>query len=159
MHANTLGMLFKRKSNNLNLIRLLAAFSVIYGHASAITGHGPADIFLQVVGFKFIGGVAVDAFFVISGFLITASAASNNGIKYYLASRVLRIYPALIVCVSVTVLVVGPLLTTSSSYWSVSETWSYFGRTVRLPALFTTFPVCSRIILIMRSMVPSGRYT
>lgn len=140
MHANTLGVLFKRESNNLNLIRLLAAFSVIYGHASAITGHGPADIFLQVVGFKFIGGVAVDAFFVISGFLITASAASNNGIKYYLASRVLRIYPALIVCVSVTVLVVGPLLTTSSSYWSVSETWSYFWKNSSLASTVYNLP-------------------
>ncbi|WP_334180949.1 acyltransferase [Pseudomonas nitroreducens] len=132
MHARSLGQLFESERNNLNLIRLLAAFSVIYGHASAITGHGPADIFLQYIGFKFIGGVAVDVFFVVSGFLITASAASHGGIKYYLASRVLRIYPALIVCICFTVLIAGPLLTTSSAYWVSAETWAYFWKNITL---------------------------
>ena len=72
-------------------MRLIAALAVIYGHASAVTGKGPADIFLQWVGYKFIGGVAVDVFFVISGYLITQSALSKNGLIYYCASRILRI--------------------------------------------------------------------
>jgi len=132
MHARSLGQLFQTESNNLNLIRLLAAFSVIYGHASAITGNGPPDIFLQYIGFKFIGGVAVDAFFVISGFLITASAASHGGMKYYFASRVLRIYPALTVCICFTVFFVGPLLTTSTTYWTSPATWDYFWKNITL---------------------------
>lgn len=121
-----LGGLFNGRENNMNLMRLVAAFAVIYGHASAITGHGPADIFLQMVGFKFIGGVAVDVFFVLSGFLICASAMSANGLKYYFTSRLLRIYPALFVCVSLSVLVIGPLLTVSDVYWSDPQTWAYF---------------------------------
>jgi peptidoglycan/LPS O-acetylase OafA/YrhL len=125
MINNSLGETFKTSSNNFNLIRLLAAFSVIYGHANAITGKGPGDIFVQLVGFKFIGGVAVDVFFVISGFLITASALGSQGLRYYIVSRALRIYPALIVCVIFTVFVVGVAFTTTDNYLTMKQTWSY----------------------------------
>lgn len=121
----SLGAQYAAGPNNFNLIRVLAALAVIYGHASAVTGHGPPDWFLEYVGYKFIGGVAVDVFFVISGFLVTASAMSSRGLRYYVVSRVLRIYPALIVCVLLLVLVLGPALTTAPNYWS-AQTWSYF---------------------------------
>jgi len=126
MSPLSLGECFRQKRNSLNLIRLLAALAVIYGHASAVTGKGPGDLFLQVVSYKFIGGVAVDVFFVISGFLITASAMSRHGLVYYSMSRLLRIYPALIVCVTITVFILGPSLSTSEDYWQSSETWQYF---------------------------------
>lgn len=77
--GTTLGFMFNKHSNNFNIMRLIAAFAVIYGHAGAVTGKGPPDIFLQLIGFKFIGGVAVDVFFVISGYLITASIFKKNG--------------------------------------------------------------------------------
>lgn len=108
---------------------LLALFT---GTPTQLPVMGLLIFFLQLVGFKFIGGVAVDAFFVISGFLITASAASNKGLKYYLASRVLRIYPALIVCICLTVFIIGSLLTSASAYWSSSETWTYFWKNITL---------------------------
>jgi len=59
------------RGNNFNLIRLIAALFVIYGHTAAVTGNGPNDIYLQYVGNKFIGGLAVDIFFIISGFFIS----------------------------------------------------------------------------------------
>lgn len=125
MSALSLGEFFREKGNNLNLIRLLAAFAVIYGHASAITGRGPNDIFLELVGYKFIGGVAVDVFFVISGYLITQSAMSNNGLVYYSVSRVLRIYPALIVCIFLSVFVLGVVFTSDPEYVQSAQTWNY----------------------------------
>lgn len=126
MSENTLGALFNTRQNSLNIMRLFAALAVIYGHASAVTGRGPSDIFLQFVGYKFIGGVAVDVFFVISGFLITASAMSGKGFRYFVASRLLRIYPALVVCVLLLVFLLGPLLTVSSDYLQSPQTWKYF---------------------------------
>ena len=39
------------------------------------------------------------------GFLVTASALSGKGLIYYVASRALRIYPALLACIALTVLV------------------------------------------------------
>jgi len=141
---NTIEYLLNKKSNNFNLIRLLAAISVIYGHTSAITGHGPADLFLQYVGFKFIGGVAVDIFFVISGFFITSSFVNAKNYKYFLVSRILRIYPALIVCILLTVFIVGPLLTESTEYFTNKQTWEYlylnssaYSTVYHLPGVFT----------------------
>lgn len=59
------------------------------------------------------------------GFFITASANSGLGWAHYLYSRLLRIYPALFVCVTLTVLVIGPTLTTDNYYWS-EPTFNYF---------------------------------
>jgi peptidoglycan/LPS O-acetylase OafA/YrhL len=126
MNENTLGMAFDARNNSMNIIRLIAALAVIYGHASAVTGHGPGDIFLQFFGYKFIGGVAVDIFFLLSGFLVTGSAMSGKGICYFFASRVLRVYPGLIFCMLLSVFLLGPSLTASDEYWHLPETWRYF---------------------------------
>ena len=143
MKNNSIGFLLKNKSNNFNLLRLFAAILVIYGHTSAVTGRGPADIFLQIVGFKFIGGVSVDVFFVISGFFITSSAVNAPTFRYYLGARALRIYPALITLMVLTVFILGPIFTTSEQYWSSEETWKYFfvngsarGVVYNLPGVF-----------------------
>ena len=121
----TLGARFASQANNFNLIRLVAALMVIYGHAGAITGHGPPDAFLEYFQYRFIGYAAVDIFFVTSGFLVTASALSGRPLSYFIASRTLRIYPALIVCVCLLVFVLGPLVSDAPRYWN-RQTWSFF---------------------------------
>lgn len=111
--------------NNFNLMRLVAAWMVIYGHASAITGIPFTDAFGWATRLRGAGAVAVDLFFVVSGFLIAASLERND-VRGYLVSRGLRILPALAVCVALTTFVLGPLLTTAADYWSQPETWGYF---------------------------------
>ncbi|MFT3761085.1 MAG: acyltransferase [Pseudoxanthomonas sp.] len=118
------GSAFLEKRNNFHLIRLLAALAVIYGHAYAVTAAPGGDLFLRWVGFKFIGGVAVDVFFVISGFLITASLERNTAISYIWA-RCLRILPALLVAVTLCV-ILGAILTTEPGYWINPQTWRYW---------------------------------
>ena len=85
--------------NNFNLLRLFAAWLVIYGHAWAITGSSGSDLVTRLTQFKFAGGVAVDVFFFISGLLIAASL-QRNSVRAYLTSRALRILPALVVLLS-----------------------------------------------------------
>ena len=92
--------------NNFNLIRLVAAWLVIYGHAWAITASPGGDLVTWLTQFKFAGGVAVDVFFVVSGFLIAASLERNDA-RGYLVSRALRILPALVACVALSVFVLG----------------------------------------------------
>lgn len=142
-HCETLGHAFDSGKNNFNLIRLVAALAVIYGHSYYLTGTPGGDLFLTLVGFKFIGGVAVDIFFVISGFLIAASL-SRSGVRRYLASRCLRILPALVVAVLLCVLVLGPILTTDPGYWRNPQTWRYVVNNAfllkteyRLPGVFS----------------------
>ena len=96
-------------------------------------------------GSTWIGAIAVNGFFAVSGFLVAASLV-KRGIVDYLISRILRIFPALIVCVLVSVFILGPLLSTLSvnDYFSHSKTWNYLGNALGilrmewvLPGVFT----------------------
>lgn len=146
MRSTTIAEAWAGERNNFNLIRLLAAWLVVYGHAWAITGSAGGDVVTWLTRFKFAGGVAVDVFFVVSGFLITASL-QRNSTRDYLASRALRILPALVVCVGLCVFVLGPLLTTSHDYWRHADTWRYlwtnaslWSNAYFLPGVFETLP-------------------
>jgi peptidoglycan/LPS O-acetylase OafA/YrhL len=92
------------KANSLNAIRLVLAATVIVSHSWPIGsfGRGPTH-----GGFA-AGGWAVDAFFVLSGYLITGSRL-NNDLHSYLKRRVLRIYPGFVVCLLSVVLVFAPI--------------------------------------------------
>lgn len=147
MTPRTLAEGHAQPRNNFNLIRLVAAWLVIYGHSYAVTASGGQDLLLQLVQIKFAGGIAVDMFFVISGFLIAASLERNR-LPGYLAARALRIFPALIVCVALSVLVLGPLLSTATDYWRSPVTWKYLSANALLsrdtqyflPGVFETLP-------------------
>lgn len=142
----TLADAVRQPQNNFNLIRLVAAWLVIYGHAFAITGSAGQDLILRYVQMKFAGGVAVDIFFFVSGFLIAASLARHS-LRDYAIARGLRIYPALVVCIVLTVFVLGPLVSTDANYWRDPATWRYLLRNATLwdalhvlPGVFETHP-------------------
>ena len=146
MRSITLADAWASGRNNFNLIRLFAAWLVIYGHAWAITGSTGGDLVTLLTQFKFAGGVAVDVFFFISGFLIAASLQRNDT-RGYLTSRALRILPALVVCVVLSVFVLGPLLTTAPDYWHQPMTWDYlwsnsilWASRYTLPGVFKSLP-------------------
>ncbi len=141
----TLASAWTSGHNHFNVLRLIAAWLVIYGHAWAITGTPGGDLLARATQVKFAGAIAVDIFFVISGFLIAASL-QRNSVRGYLGSRALRILPALVVCVLLSVFVLGPWMTTSANYWSV-ETWRYLWSNAtlwraefHLPGVFATLP-------------------
>lgn len=62
-----------------------------------------------------LGGIAVLAFFAISGFLITGSFLNSISLRDYMAKRMARIFPALIVCALVMVYIVGGLFGSDGS--------------------------------------------
>jgi peptidoglycan/LPS O-acetylase OafA/YrhL len=100
MRQRTLGIADSvRHENNFNLIRLVAAISVLFGHAYPIMGAtaDPTRIFFGAAD-HYIGDVAVDVFFITSGFLLAMSAAKGTSIWQFVINRILRIYPALIIC-------------------------------------------------------------
>ena len=141
----TLGAAWASGHNHFNPLRLVAAWLVIYGHAWAITGTPGGDLLARATQVKFAGAIAVDVFFVVSGFLIAASLQRNT-VRGYLASRALRIVPALVVCVLLTVCVLGPWMTTAPDYWS-AQTWRYLWSNAtlwraefHLPGVFDTLP-------------------
>lgn len=102
------------RKNNFDFIRFVAASFVIFSHSYGLSignnNHEP--LWLLSRGQLLIGTLSVIVFFVISGFLITQSFVNKPDPKSYFRSRVLRIYPALIVIVLLTVFLIGPIFTT-----------------------------------------------
>lgn len=125
-NIKTVGDLSKGRINNITFLRLLAAISVIIGHSHAIVFNGGQDIVTKITGYAHIGGVAVDFFFLLSGFLVTSSLV-KNGIIHYLVSRSFRLIPALWVYLLITVLIIGPILTKLEikEYFLDKQTWKY----------------------------------
>jgi len=85
------------KVNNFDIIRLIAALQVAIHHTVDLLDLETGDalsVFMTVT--KYFPGVPI--FFFVSGFLISKSYESNSLIREYAQNRILRIYPALIVC-------------------------------------------------------------
>jgi peptidoglycan/LPS O-acetylase OafA/YrhL len=103
------------QGNNFDFLRLLLAALVVYDCA-VMTLYGPnetvyrVEIFSRLTGLKMtVGDLAVDGFFIISGFLITASWISTPSLWKFLSKRVLRIYPAYLVIAVLWLPVIGSI--------------------------------------------------
>lgn len=96
---------FKGRDNNFNLIRMLAAISVMVSHAFGITDSAGLRSFHHIFGVG-PGDAGVDVFFLLSGFLVSKSLSGKNW-REFVWARCLRIYPALIVSTILSVVIVG----------------------------------------------------
>ncbi len=92
-----LGDLAHGRDNNFQLIRFLSATAVIVFHCYALTGRLALEPVALLLGNESTGSIGVKSFFVVSGFLVTRSFIERGSLRAFLAARVLRIYPALIV--------------------------------------------------------------
>ncbi|NLU16027.1 MAG: acyltransferase [Serratia liquefaciens] len=137
MKAITIDQFIKRDNNNLDLIRVFCAYFVIYAHAFALSPtDGSNDILykMTLLGYVSFGGVAVKAFFLISGLLVTNSLLSNGKILNYVTSRFFRVYPAYVTTIIISALLIGPWLSNLSlgDYFSSKEVWVYITKTLKL---------------------------
>ena len=133
--AITLGQLIETRgsrTNHFDIMRLTAALLVVFSHSFNLS-HGKVlgkqyEPLMQLSkGQITLGGLAVLVFFVISGFLITASFDKDKNVLSFCQKRFLRIYPGLIVVVLLTALVLGPLMTELPlwEYFKKPETYNY----------------------------------
>lgn len=136
--------------NSFDALRLLAAWLVIMGHGFILAGH--PELVPRFGGLDTpVLGVAI--FFTISGFLIWKSWFASSSWQEFVIARTLRIFPALVVVVVLTTLLLGPLGTTlsASEYFQSGETYRYLVNAVivdpqySLPGVFQAQPFTTAV--------------
>lgn len=105
--SETLGTRSRGRDNAFDVLRLLGATLVLVSHSFVLAGVAEPKL-----GDSSLGVFGVEIFFVISGFLVTASWLSDPRLRAFLAKRALRILPALVATLAVCAFLLGPLLTT-----------------------------------------------
>lgn len=126
------------RNNNFKIIRFLAASMVLVSHSFGFVSgkmfNDPLDLLIGIG----IGDLAVNIFFITSGFLVTGSLFNHSSIRDFIWARVFRIYPALIVAVLFTVILAMFFSSlTLLEYFGRSDVWFYLVRnmTVLWPGL------------------------
>ena len=131
--------------NAFNALRIGAASAVIFSHHFHITGtRPPAWLHSDMVG-----GVAVMTFFTISGYLVTLSWLRDPRALAFVAKRLLRLWPGMLVAVLADVLIFGPVFTTLSlrEFWTHAATLEHWRNLllveayVNLPGVFPANPL------------------
>ena len=82
-------------ANSLNLIRLIAAMQVMYGHITAHLHIDMPEWISETISFFY----GVPIFFGLSGYLVWRSLEKSSGFREYSLKRALRIFPELWVAV------------------------------------------------------------
>jgi peptidoglycan/LPS O-acetylase OafA/YrhL len=109
------------RENNIDFLRFLLAGLVIFSHSYPLMwgSNEREPVSLATGGQRTAGELAVDGFFILSGFLIARSWVSSRGLGDYLRRRVLRIYPGYLAAIAFSSLVAAPLLMDRpAAYWA-----------------------------------------
>tara|TARA_R100000935_G_C2840897_1_gene170916 strand:+ start:3084 stop:4160 length:1077 start_codon:yes stop_codon:yes gene_type:complete len=129
----------------MGLIRLLLAISVVIAHSS--------DIF----GFSFVGGkLAVQTFFIVSGFYMTLILnekyiGKNNSYKLFISNRFLRLYPIYWTVLIITIFYgIGFSLYNGSPTGSIAPYVEYFD-TLSIGSI--TFLIFTNLFIFLQDMV------
>lgn len=149
-----LGEVLEDRTNNFDLIRLAAASLVIYGHSFFEAPGDTATDFVQTAfgEAEYAGSVAVYAFFLISGLLITASMEKHRSVLAFVTLRVARIWPGFAACAAVLLFAVVPLasgvspregawLKAASACWRVDAAFPVRDFCGTLPGAFPATPI------------------
>jgi peptidoglycan/LPS O-acetylase OafA/YrhL len=122
------------RPNNFDLLRILAATQVLYFHSMTYL-HVPIPSW--AIPFENFPGVPI--FFVISGYLVSASYERSDHLTTYFRNRFLRIYPGLWCCLVVTAITVSvfkySLLRPEAAQWFVLQ----LGGFIYTPRFLSTF--------------------
>ncbi len=98
------------RGNSLGFLRLLFASLVIVSHTTELlSGDRSSEPLSMIFGTLSLGDLAVNGFFIISGYLITKSYFSTRSVHDYLIKRIARIMPGFVVAWLIVATIVAPL--------------------------------------------------
>jgi peptidoglycan/LPS O-acetylase OafA/YrhL len=121
-------------SNNFDFLRLLFAVFVLITHSYSLLGLAENDWMVQITNQTSFSQIGVSGFFAISGYLVYLSLIRSKNLFDYYSKRFLRLFPGLIVMLSITVLIIAPLLVVNPAklYFKDPSTWSYYFKNILL---------------------------
>ena len=143
--VRTLAVAYDAHHNNFGFLRFFFAALVIWSHSYTLAGQ--SDPVWALSGQTDGGSIAVDGFFVLSGFLITQSWLQQPILGAFAVKRLLRLVPALLVATIFGAFVIAPLGTTLplADYLRSPGPWLHFlgvplARYLFIPDVFVTNP-------------------
>ena len=135
--------------NSFGVVRLAMAVAVLVSHSYFfVSGTSTAEPLHEITGHS-LGEHAVQVFFFLSGILVMQSFIKRGNLIDFATARALRIFPGLSVCVLLTALVIGPIVSNADAwtYFTSSALPSYIVKTLLLitgsaplPGVFTDAP-------------------
>lgn len=102
-------MTSKNHQNNFGMLRLLFACLVVFSHCATMDRDRSKEPLHHFFGTMTLGDLAVDGFFLISGYLITMSYYQSESIKSYFVKRCLRIFPGFAAASLISIFLFAPL--------------------------------------------------
>lgn len=134
-------------------LRLLMALMVLFGHTFHVAqGHAfsvPAMAEPKMFLDYEMSYIAVNMFFIVSGFLVTKSILYRGNMADYASARILRIFPALAFHVLFVIFIMGPFVTQlpwaeffshPQVYTQPAQVLSFYETSMTLPAAFEGNP-------------------
>lgn len=149
-----LGEIMAPEANSFGVLRVAMASLVLISHSYLYAFGTPHAEPLTAWTGHSLGEHAVQVFFILSGILVAQSFDRSRSLVDFAAARILRIFPALIVCVLLTTLVLGPLMSTLPliSYFAGGELPTYLFKTLSLstgnaplPGVFRDLPLAGAV--------------
>jgi peptidoglycan/LPS O-acetylase OafA/YrhL len=105
-----LPMVVGERNNNFNFLRLVFAILVLLSHSpELVDGNRSREILTKVFGTISFGELAVEGFFLLSGYMIIKSWLQKPDLKAFGKKRIARIYPGFIVATLFSIFLFGLL--------------------------------------------------
>lgn len=149
-NAPVLGAIMAPDDNSFGVLRLMLASLVLISHSYMFAFGTPMAEPLTAWTGHSLGQHAVQGFFILSGILVAQSFERSRSLIDFTVARALRIFPGLIVCVLLTTLVLGPMVSQlpASDYFTSSVLPAYLLKTLSLatgsaplPGVFNELPM------------------
>lgn len=149
-NAPVLGAIMSPDDNSFGVLRLILASLVLISHSYMFAFGTPMAEPLTAWTGHSLGQHAVQGFFILSGILVAQSFERSRSLIDFTAARVLRIFPGLTVCVLLTALVLGPMVSQlpTSDYFTSPVLPAYLLKTLSLatgsaplPGVFNELPM------------------
>ncbi|TRX40453.1 acyltransferase family protein [Flavobacterium restrictum] len=134
--------------NCFDFLRMFFSVTILLAHLGELSQHKSFEFLHRIAN----STIAVQGFFIISGFLVAKSYTNTPSLKNYFIKRAKRIVPAYVFLLFFTVLALSFFSQVSAlDYFSSSETYAYLGWNLFffnfmhpcLPGLFTGNLLCA----------------